>query len=212
VSFDPLTTIEATKTWLSKSQQQVATDPQITQLIKALSAEVGRYCGRNNLGNVLSYTERYTTSAGGKPLTRDPKILLRRYPVVSLVQVQLENTIIPITTDPTGCTPGAWLDPNGERTLVLFQYRWCVPLVVQYTAGYTPLNVQGTPSTIPPDLALVVQQWIGEVLQSRQQTNQRSMSLGGQNVSFDLGEKFGMSPRTRAMLQPFMNRVPLYGN
>jgi hypothetical protein len=209
MSYDPLSTLEFAKVWLSKGQSNTASDPQLEMLIKALSAEIGRLCGRDNLGAVLSYSERYTTSAGGKVMTRDPSVLLRHYPVVSLVQVQLGSTIVPVTTDLTGFTSGALLEL--PRSLTLIGYRWCLPLVVQYTAGYTPLGVTGTPSTIPPELQLVLYQWMAEVLQSRNQTNWKSQSLAGQNVSLDQGEKFGMSPRTRAMLQPFINRVPLYG-
>lgn len=211
MAFDPLTTLEDTKTWLAKGQQQTATDPQMQILIKALSAEVGRYCGRDNLGNVLSYSERYVVSRGGKVMNRDPQVLLRHYPVVAISQVQLGHTVVPLTTDLTGFTSGALLEL--PRTLTLIGYRYDLPLVVTYTAGYYPRGQPGSPlSTIPPDLALVVQQWVAEVLQSRQQTNQKSQSLAGQSISFDQGVKYGMSPRTVAMLQPFINRVPLYGN
>lgn len=207
MSYDPLTTLAATKVWLAKNQQQTGSDPQLEILIAALSAEIGRYCGRDNLGNVLTYTERYELSSGGK---RHRRILLRHYPVVALTQVQVGSSIIPITTDLTGMTCGVLLEP--PRTLRFFGYEPVYPLVITYTAGHYPMGTApgSQPSTIPPDLALVCQQWIMEVLQSRQQANQKSQSLAGQTISYDQGEAYGMSPRTARMLQPFINRVPQY--
>ena len=215
MSYDPLTTVDEFKIWQAKPQGQTASDAVIGQLIAALSEEIGRYCDRDNLGLVLPYTERWAP-VGTQPYYRDPEYVLRAYPVTALTSVAIGSTAVPVITDLTGQTSGALLDSweSNPRRVSLVGYRvWpCTgPLVVQYQAGYWGANApSGTKPTVPTGLKQVLHQWINEVLVSRISTGQKSQTLAGQTVTYELGEKFGMSPRTKAMLEPYRNRVPLY--
>lgn len=219
MAFEPLCTKDDVKLWLTQQQQATASDAQITDLIKAVSRFIGEYCGRDNLGAVLSYVERHPPKRMGLPQDRDPRVFCRRYPIVTLTQVTIGyNTgsgafAVPLTTDPTAST-GALIEPD-SRTIVLLGvalYAYSGPIVVTYTAGYNPIGgtgaATGTPVSIPDGLRQAAVQWCGELMRIRKHITLKSQTLGGQSMTYDDGKAFGMTPRTKAMLEPFRDRAP----
>lgn len=213
--YDVLCQLMDVKMWMDIPQNDSSRDAQISALIKPVSQLIGRFCGRDNLGAVLSYTERHAPKNYGLPMNKDPKVFLQRYPVVTLTQVTMGYntgsgaTAIPIVTDPTSST-GAYLDEDLRTIWLLgtsFQ-AWSGPVVITYTAGYVGFNTPGQTMTVPEELTQAAAQWIKEILTSKQFTGFKSQSMGQQTVSYDLGNSWAMSNRTKAMLMPHRNVAP----
>lgn len=215
MAYDPLCTVNDVKLWLRTAQDDTGADAQIGALIPVVSRLIGRFCGRDNLGAVLTYVERHPPKRMGLPTDRTPRVFLRRFPVVALTQVSVGSgaLAVPVTTDPAAST-GALLDED-QRTVMLLGVAlnaWSGPVVVTYSAGYvgeqTAGAVTGVATTIPEDLTQCAVQWIGEILKSRDFIGFKSQTLAGQTVAYEDGRALGMSPRTKAMLQPHVNRAP----
>jgi hypothetical protein len=206
VAYDRLTNLAYVKTWLKLKGNDE--DVALAALVDRASDLIGRYCGRDNLGGVYTYTENYfpegvpTTSKGG-----NFKLMLRHYPVITLTGVLLNNSPVTILTNSTVTLnqAGVFIDTTvPEPRQLRFLYLWrdsTTPIQVVYTAGYTV-------STIPNALQQAAIQTIVEMYKSSQWVGFRAKSLAGENVSFDPGEKWGLSPRTIGLIKPFINVVP----
>jgi len=57
----------------------------------------------------------------------------------------------------------------------------------------------------------ILRRWRREVVKSQAWIGYKSKSLAGENVTFDTGANWGMSPRTLAMLGPYKDVVRTFG-
>lgn len=191
--YEPLTTIERLRLWLKITDD--SDDALLGALIESCSEQIGRYCSRDNLGSVESYNETYWfRSTNIRPL-----LVLDHWPVVSISQIKIAGADVAVVTDPMQAgIGGAFLDRDA-RTLRLppVLYR-DTPVQIAYTAGFDPLDL---------GLEQICCQFTGEVYKSKDWIGYSSKSLAGETVSFQSGTKFGMSPRTVAMLEPYKNRM-----
>ena len=205
MAYDPLTTVEAVKAWLGSDGKTSASDSQLASLVDAISATIGRFCGRDNLGAVLTYTELYQFNVARSPQV-PARFLLDHYPIVAIQQLTQGEYEYPAITDPRQLhkQSGYYVEQD-RRTLQLrggaSVLNGDAPLVVTYTAGYATAD-------IPPELTQCVNQAIGEVFKSREWIGYLSKGLAGESVTFDVGRSWGMSARTKAMLNPHVNRIP----
>lgn len=214
--YGPLTTLDKVKRWLDIPTSSDNADGLLEDLIASTSELIGRFCARDNLGEVISYVETYWRPPGAfSTQTRGPRIVLNHWPVVALQSVNLAGQNISIITNPLAPVnqSGAFVENDG-RTLSLLFLAWPptnLPIVVSYTSGYDAAATV-TAGGIPPGLTQACNQWIGEVYKSKDWIGYRSKVLAGESVTYDTGKDFGMSPRTLAMIQPYRNRIPVYGN
>ena len=206
MAYDRLVHLSFLKQWAKIEGND--DDPVLATLIDRLSDLVGRYCGRDNLGNVLPYAEPYFPMSGGNSrLSNSFILMLRHYPVMSIASVTQNGSPISaldLNTIQTG-KAGYFLDQGADEPRVLrFQNVWrdgSTPIVVTYTAGYDK-------GKIPGALQQAVCQSAVEVYKSQAWVGYRSKSLAGETVTFDAGEAWGLSRRSQAMCDPFRNVVP----
>lgn len=205
--YGPLTTLEEVKGWLSISNSSA--DAQLASLIEAASDVIGRHCGRDNLGEVISYQELYEISShtplrslNGKPL----RIVLDHYPVTQLLRVSQSNKDYSIVTDPrqVHTQAGVYLETDKRTIRISDPALFDGPVIVNYQAGYSLTDV-------PPGLRQCTNQFVGEVFKSKDWIGYVSKGLAGETITYDLGRKLGLSPRTVGMLAPYMNRIPSQG-
>jgi hypothetical protein len=209
MAYAALTTLADVKGWLRRTTD--TDDALLSDLIGRLSDQVGRFLGRDNLGSVEAYTETYRVPRG--TTVTPPRMVLRHYPVVALSSVKISGQSFDIITDPMAPTmSGAWVEDD-RRTLTLFGSSslwpgWSgggLPLCqIQYTAGYATGN-------IPGGLSQAVIQWVAEISKSQEWIGYVSKSLAGETVSYEMGREWGMSKRTKGMLEPFRDRIPMSG-
>ena len=209
--YDPLSTVESVKRWLSTTVD--TDDAVIGDLIKTCSELIGRFCGRDNLGDVLTYNETYWGPRGG-PQTSQPRLTLNHYPIVSITSCVIGSNTVPVITNPGATTnqSGIYVETVPEPRQLIFLYMnwpmswpWAgLPLQISYTAGYAS-------NATPPGLRQACNQWVGEIMKSRGWIGYKSKTLQGETVSFEDGKDWAMSPRTKAMLQPYRNRIPIMG-
>lgn len=204
--YDTLTTVPAVKAWANVTGAN--DDPEIAILIPVASELIGRFCGRENLGAVLPYTENYfgpTRNMSGPGVNFD--VILRHWPVVTLTSVTLANTSLPIL-QPTQLQQnlsGAYLQEDYEARIVKCFYTIrTYPITVVYTAGYAA-------GSVPRPLQQACAQFVMEILRSNKWVGLKSSVLAGETTSYDLGGSFGMSNRVQKMLAPFLNLVPFMG-
>ena len=199
--YDALVTLPQVKQWLGYTDSN--SDGGLTWLIKASSELIGRYTSRKNLGAVISFNEFYFASGGTKQT-----LILNNYPVVSLTSITVNGVAQAILTYPT-IGPGFFLH-NDLRTLLYIggfyptatlSLARNTPINVQYTAGYATAD-------IPPGLQQACIQHIGEITKSQAWIGYRSKSLAGETVAFDTGATMSMSPRTVAMINPYIDKLP----
>jgi len=211
MAYDTLCELSYVKRWLKIDPSDTTDDGILESLIQACSELIGQFLDRDNLGAVISYSENYAITRYGLSVpTYSPRVVLRHYPVTSLTSVLWNNQSLGIISNPQAPPnqAGVWLQDD-QRTLVFFGL-WMPPtygfIQVNYQAGYT-LGVP-PPAGIPYGLQQACAQFIGEVYHAPDWIGFKSKVLGGQSVTFDLDKIWGMSPRTVAMLQPYVNRVP----
>lgn len=213
--YDPLCSLDEVKEWLGIPSNEQSKDVLLTALIERCSESIGEYCGRDNLGAVSSYSETYFEEIA--PSFRKPdaalRVVLRHYPVAALTSVQWAGQVLKILQasdlQNIQSNSGVFLE-NDNRTL-RFLGVWMPPsygaLLVNYTAGYYFDTAVAGALPIPAGLRQVCMQYVGEVYKSQSWIGYRSKSIAGEVVSFEGGNKFGMSARTVAMLQPYRNRA-----
>ena len=205
---DPLTTFDAVSGWM-KSVGPVD-EPTVLPLIPSASELIARFCDRDNLGGVYSYTEvrtvnpRRITSFG---VNRNFRLILKRYPVVSITSVAINGAPINVlSASDLGASPvGVYLDTNDAEPRMLDFYGLAVfpPALVQvvYTAGY---------SVVPDALQQACNTLVADMLRQPGRVGVKSLSMGGETTSYDQGSSWGMSNRVKAMCQPFKNLVPAW--
>lgn len=207
--YEALTTLEDVKGWLEIPTATTSQDGRLDGLIEAISETIGRFCARDNLGSVEAYTEIYDLPARYQYASiKDPKIVLEHYPVRSITTVQQGQVLFPVLTDPTtlGTVRGVWLETDKRIIRIYGLPSWDVsPVVITYTAGYAEVD-------IPPGLKQAANMMIGEIYKSKDWIGFTSKSLANETVSFEQGKKWAMSPRVVAMLQPYVNRIPVRGS
>lgn len=211
----PLCKLEEVKRWVKIGPTESSQDELLEGLIEACSELIAEYCGRDNLGAVVSYNENYRIPSNNFPRTsaNNPRIVLRHYPIVGSPTVTWNNTTLTIlTSQQVQSQQGGVFVEDDLRTLS-FLGLWMPPnygyLNVAYQAGYTidPVTTPPIPQTIPKGLRQVCIQFVGEVYKSKDWIGFTSKSLQGEVTSFEGGRQFGMSARTVAMLQPYRDRV-----
>jgi hypothetical protein len=201
--YDPLTTVDQVKAWLKSSG--TGDDALIEALIPTSSELIGRYCERENLGSIYSYSEVYYPGQRARSWhTRNWDIVLRHYPVVSLTSVIINNTQIPILqqSDLQAGTSGVYLEEDTEPRVLKFIGVAAYPVggfvQVNYTAGY-PSNA------IPAGLSQGTNQFTVEMLRASTRVGLKSVSAAGETTSFDMGTNWAMSSMVKAMVHPYRN-------
>jgi len=205
---DPLCELSDVKEWLGVKPTEENQDDALDWLIQACSAQIAQFCGRDNLGSVGSYVENYRPRLA----SNRPRMMLKHYPVVALTKVFANSVSLPIMTSAQlqtgipGTTPGGVFLEDDNRTLSFLNFCFGGGYIqVTYTAGYDMLT-----NTTPFGLRQAAIQFVGEVYKSSNWIGYRSKSLAGETTSFEGGVAWAMSPRTKAMLQPYVNRMPPY--
>jgi len=203
-----LTTLPAVKRILKIADIETADDELLTSLIESASDLIGRYCSRDNLGEVITYAETYwQRPPSGVTTFKFPNVLLNHYPAVTITSAVSGTRDLPVlTTVETETVSGVFLQDD-RRTLSFLNTPWLqsvAPLIVTYTAGYAPAD-------IPGGLALAARMLVIELYRSPQSLGYKSRGVSGENQVFDDFTKFGMSGRIAAMLQPYRNMVPPAG-
>jgi hypothetical protein len=200
MAYANLTTLADVKGWLRTTS--ATDDALLSWLIKSLSEQAGRYCQRDNLGSVETYTERQPIPRATP--SRSPFILLNRWPVITVTSILCAGQSIPVISDPMAVAASGAFVQDDRRTLEFYGAPASgggVPLLqVIYTAGYT---------AVPPGLSQAVTQWVGEVARSQGWVGKVSEALAGQTVSYEQGRQWGMSKRTKEMFEPYRNRIPM---
>ena len=212
MAYDLLCDISYLKRVLKIAPDDATDDGLLEGLLMASSELIGQFLDRDNLGAVISYQENYPVSQTGplpKP-TYSPRIVLRHYPVVSLTSVLWNNQSLKVLTNPQYPPNQAGVFLQDDQRSLIFFGLWMPPsygfIQVNYTAGYT---LGGDPPTgIPFGLQQACAQHVLEMYKSPDWIGFRSKTLAGQSTVFDEAKSWGMSPRTKAMLQPYVNRIP----
>jgi len=207
VAYDALTTLSSVKLWLNVPG--TSDDARLSQLVSTSGDLIGRFCGRNNLGNVLTYQENYFPGQRSRGLF-SPNVtwdlVLKHYPVVNLQSVYVNNAIIPILNN-AGLQSGQQgcylLDDEEQRVLrfVATIVYWSGMVVVNYTAGYPP-------SAVPDGLQQASNAHVAELFRTASWVGQKSVAMQGETTAFDMGNSWGMSDRVKGMLAPYRNVVP----
>jgi len=210
MSNDALCELSDVKEWLGIKPTEAEQDDDLDWLIQSCSEQIGQFCGRDNLGTVGTYSENYRP----RMATARPRIILRHYPVVAIVSITWANTqqtILSAAQVQANTTNGVFLEDD-NRTLSFLGSLFARGfggsngvVLVNYTAGYS-MDSNKTPF----GLRQAAIQFVGEVYKSRGWIGFRSKSLAGETTTFEGGAAWGMSPRTKAMLQPYVNRMPPY--
>jgi hypothetical protein len=207
--YAPLTTVTAVREWLHLNEP--ADDGLLSSLVKVASELVGRYCGRPNLGEVLSYQEHYSrrTNSGFLP-GGEFDVVLRHYPVVTLTSVLMNgpNSIAILTpAQLISNQAGVYLLEDEEPRILRFRSLWrdnSIPIQVTYTAGYPGIKV-------PVALQQAVNAYCAEIYKSQSWVGYRTKVLAGETVTYETGDNWGMSTRVQMMLNPYRNVVPFMG-
>ena len=204
--YDRLTDLQTTKAWLKVSGNN--DDAVLAQLIDAMSETVGRFCGRDNLGAIIDYDDMFFPRSNLAALGNNNfSLMMRAYPVTEIVSVTVNNSPCTILDNESIMTgqAGVYLDVQDvEPRLLRFNgifWNGVSPIRVKYKAGYEKSNV-------PKGLQQAVRQAVAEVYRSQGWIGYSSKAIGGETVSFDTGDSWGLSKRTQTMLGPYRNVVP----
>jgi hypothetical protein len=209
VAYEPLTQLADVKGWLKSTS--TTSDALLSKLIAQLSHQAGIYLSRDNLGSVEQYTEFYRYPRVGS--SGEATILLRHYPVTQLISVSGVSADIPILADPSIANQGGvWLEQDGRTLTILNAGAYLGPSQSSLGAGsMTRIAYRAGYASVPPGLSQAINQWVGEVAKSQDWIGYTSKSIGGENVSFEQGRQWNMSKRTKELLEPYRNRVPMMG-
>ena len=206
MAYDILTTVASLKSWLKVTGS--GDDAELGVLIKVASELVGRFCGRENLGQVYSYTENYFGRGSFKIDTRPfHDLVLRHFPVVSLTSVTMNNTPLTIlnASQLQSNQSGVYLLEEQEQRILKFLYLYVQhPITVVYTAGYAP-------GSIPSPLQQAVNQYASEIFRSVDWLGVKSRAIAGETITYDTEGTWGMSKRVQLMLQPYRDLIPFKG-
>lgn len=204
MSYDNLTTISALQAWL-KSPGGGDT-AEIGILIQVASELIGRFCNRNNLGSVLSYTENYFRGMRKNADSYD--LTLRNFPIVSVTSVTMNNVAITALTQSTLQSGQAGYfvpELDGEPRILKFLYTPpSFPITVVYTAGYAA-------NAIPMPLQQACIQFASEIYRSPEWLGVKSRSIAGETITYDTAGVWGMSNRVKMMLAPYRDIVVFRG-
>jgi hypothetical protein len=205
---DPLTTFDAFSAWMRTVGP--VDEGVVTPLIPAASDLIARFCDRDNLGAVYTYTETYypkprRVSSFG--VNRNFSILLKHYPAVSLSSVMLNGRAVTILsqTDLQTNTVGCYLKDDPEpRVLEFFGVLVLEPaiLTVEYIAGY---------AQIPDGLQQACNQLVAEMYKEPSRVGVQSVAVAGETTAYKKATSWGMTDRVKGMCQPFKNELPPWG-
>ncbi len=180
-------------------------DATLGELINAASAQIGRLCDRNNLGNAYDYTESYFDRTATRLSMRYYfDITLKHFPVNSITSITMGTVPATVLTlqQFQNNQAGAYLMDDEEPRLLRFQgLARCDPVTVVYNAGYVP-------SAIPPALSQAANQFAAEMFRSNKWVGLKSVAVAGETTSYDTRDTWGMSSHIMAMLAPYRNVVP----
>jgi hypothetical protein len=203
MSYDVLCTVNQVKQWMKVTTS--ADDGALGGLIMPASEMIGRFCNRDNLGGIYSYTENYSKRSRYTLNDRDSlDLVLRHWPIVSITSLYVNQTpLAPLTAQQIQAwTPGYYIEEDVEpRTVKIIGYPTAFPVQITYTAGYA----QGS---IPWGLQQACVQTVAEMFRAEQWVGKKSVNIGGEVVTGDMGDSWGLSARTRALLQPFRDINP----
>lgn len=214
--YDPLCKLADVKAWLKIGPQDDSQDTALDSLIASCSELIGQYCGRDNLGAVLTKQENRFMAITSLPKPDyAPLLVVNFYPIVALTSVLWNGTTVPILTaaqlQGTLNISGVFVgdDARTLRFLGMYMPPSYGAIQLNYTAGYYLDTAVTGAQMVPAGLQQACIQWCGEIYKSVSWIGFKSKSLAGETTAFDMGGDWGMSPRTKAMLQPYRNRVPL---
>lgn len=216
MAYDNLTTVDSLKRWLlgatlGATSQQSAGNPDDTEyaaLIQVASELIGRFCGRDNLGKVISYTENYFKRGSSKVSVRpDFDLVLRHYPVASISSVVMSNSPVTVLNEVglQSNQSGVFLLEDVEPRILKFQSIYGMyPITVTYTAGYAV-------NAIPNPLKQAALQLASEIFRSATWIGKKSVAIAGETITYDTDGVWGMSNRIKLMIQPYVDVVPFRG-
>lgn len=214
--YDNLATVDMLKRWLLGAQPQGSAgstttnpdDPEYAALIQVASDLIGRYCARDNLGKVISYTENYfKRGSSNRSVRPDFDLVLRHYPVVSVTSVVMSNSPVTVLNETglQGNQSGVFLEEDSEPRILKFQSCYGVyPITVTYTAGYAQ-------NAIPNPLRQAALQFAAEIFRSSTWIGKKSIAIAGETITYDTNGVWGMSNRIKMLIQPFVDVVPFRG-
>lgn len=168
-----LTTLANVKGWLGIAGANTNDDPILTRLISAVSAFVTNYLNRQIL--LATYTEIYTKGWGNT-------ITPENWPITAVTSLTSNGNVIPASPD--GIQNGYVFN---DKTIFLNGYAFGFGPFVQgkqflnvtlvYTAGY---------ATVPLDLEQAVIHLVALRYREAERIGQRSKSMGGEVISFNV--------------------------
>jgi hypothetical protein len=203
MSYDALCTVNQVKGWLKITKP--GDDAGLAAMIMPASEMIGRFCNRDNLGGVYSYTENYTKRTRYTLSDRESfDIVLRHWPIVSITSVTVASlNLTQLTAAQIQLwTPGYYIEEDTEpRVLKIVGYANPFPVQVSYSAGYAP-------GSIPWGLQQAAIQLASEMFRAESWVDKKSVNLAGEVVAGDMGNSWGMSDKVKAMLMPFRDVVP----
>ena len=202
MAYDSLCTLGQVKQWLKITT--AGDDAGVSAMIMPASEMIGRFCNRDNLGGVYSYTENYTKKSRTLNDQYSLDLVLRHWPIVSVTSVYVGQTPLTALTglQVQQWTPGYYIEEDvAPRILKIIGYPPTFPVQVTYTAGYAP-------GSIPFQLQQACIQLAGELFRAESWVDKKSVNVGGEVVSGDMGNSWGMSDKVKAMLMPFRDINP----
>ena len=179
-----LTTLAAVKTWLPDMAQSTASDALLAGLITAASGFVADYLERD-----LLLADRVETRLG----TGGQIMVLRHYPIVSVLDVTFEGRTVNQPADPAGGR-GGFLFEGQTLALIGDAFPNRSPVTVRYTAGY---------AAPPVAVAQAVVELVGEAFRRRDRIGQVSKSLSGGVGEVVAFSQRDMNAAAAAMLAPY---------
>ena len=178
MAANDLTTLANVKQWLGIGDDILADDDMLARLVSATSTYVTAYLGRSVLSG--SYAEQCTVGAGYQ-LTPE------NWPITAISSLTINGNAIPASPD--GIQDGYVFT---DKTVFLNGYtfgfanfaQWTryLNVTLQYTAGY---------ASVPLDLEQAVINLIALRYQEKERIGQRSKSIAGEMVSFNLYWQIG---------------------
>lgn len=179
-----LTSIANLRSWLQLSG--TSDDALLERLISAASAFIRSFISRDIISTA------YADTLDGKDTAQ---ILFPNYPVTAVASVTIDGVSIPLRTDPSGVGY-----VFSKTALSLVGYRFCrgfQNVVVQYTAGFV---------SVPLDIEQACLELIGLKYKGRDRIGQQSKIIGGETVSFFIGD---MPKEVKTILQTYQKVVPI---
>jgi hypothetical protein len=210
MAYDNLTDVASLKRWLIGASviSQSTTSPddnEYAALIQVASELIGRFCGRDNLGSVYTYTENYFKRGSSKLGVRlDFDLVLRHYPVTALTSVVVNSSPIVLLNEAglQAAQAGVYLLEDIESRILKFQYLYALyPITVTYAAGYAA-------NAIPSPLKQAANQFASEIFRSNTWIGKKSAAIAGETITYDTNGVWGMSNRVKMLIQPYVDVVP----